>query len=399
MKKFTVVTGVSKSHLLRTMKILDNRGLLRVGVTSFVPKSRFFPKVFSKRIRNKFVSRLEDIENLPRYSSALTESIYQLGRSLHKRKYYKLADFINYCSFILFSCFANLVISRIPNVKDEILLVRAGFGSRIKRGNRTLVCDASLAHPLTIPTLLKEGRFGLSAKDDLGFSDRLILKDIENASTILVNSDFVRESFLHAGVPEAKIVVAYLPPLPVFSQKLSSSFGDKGGPLRLLFAGGLEERKGITHIRDIAEILKSRNEDFEMSLLGNWGMVTAEVKSDLLANPHVRHRPWVSETELAEAMSMADIFIFPSYAEGGARVVTEAMSLGRVVITTWNSGSPITHGFDGIISNLDSNTFIHWIDEIQRNDELKQSIQANARNTIANRYGDQHYCAILEQLS
>ena len=202
MKNFTVVTGVSKSHLLRTMKILDDRGLLRVGVTSFVPKNRFFLRFFSKRIRNKFISRLENIENLPRYSSALTESVYQIGRSLHKRKFYRLADFLNCCSFILFSFLANLIISRSPNVKNEILLVRAGFGSRIKCGNRTLVCDASLAHPLTIPTLLKEGKFGLAAKDDLGFCDQLILKDIENASRILVNSDFVRESFLYAGVSE-----------------------------------------------------------------------------------------------------------------------------------------------------------------------------------------------------
>lgn len=398
MKQFTVVTGVSKSHLLRTMRILSEQNLLRVGVTSFIPQRRIFGTFFPRKIRNKFVSRLENVENLPRHSSAVTELVYQLGRSLHKRKLYKLADVVNYCSFIMHSYFANFIISRSPNSSAEILLVRAGFGSRISRGNRTLVCDASLAHPSTIPTLLKEGRFGLTEKTDLSFCDRLILKDIDRASRILVNSDFVRESYLYAGVPDEKIVVAYLPPLPIFSQKLSSHV-DKGGTTRILFAGGLEERKGINHIRDIAENLKSRNKDFEISLFGNWGKVKAHVKSDLLANPHVRHQSWVSEAELADAMSMTDIFIFPSYAEGGARVVTEAMAIGKVVVTTWNSGSPITHGFDGIISKLDSLSFIRWIDEIERDNDLKNRIQVNARNTIANKYNNQRYCAILEQLN
>ncbi|ASY10866.1 glycosyltransferase family 4 protein [Candidatus Planktophila lacus] len=397
MKQFTVVTGVSKSHLLRTMRILSDQNLLRVGVTSYIPQKRIFETLFPIRIRNKFNSRIENVENLPRRSSAVTELVYQLGRSLHKRKLFKLADVVNCFSFILHSYFANFIISRSPNSGAEILLVRAGFGSRIRQGDRTLVCDASLAHPSTIPTLLKEGKFGLTEKIDLSLCDRLILKDIDRANRILVNSDFVRESFLYAGVPDEKIVVAYLPPLPIFSKKLSSH-ADKGGTTRILFAGGLEERKGINHIRDIAENLRSRNKDFEITLIGNWGKVKANVKSDLLANPHVRQRSWVSEAELADEMSTTDLFIFPSYAEGGARVVTEAMAIGKVVITTWNSGSPITHGFNGIISKLDSLSFIHWIDEIERDDEFKNRIQVNAKKTIADEYTDQRYLSILEKL-
>lgn len=397
MKQFTVVTGVSKSHLLRTMRILSEHNLLRVGVTSFIPQKQIIRNFFPTRIRNKFTSRLENVDNLPRHSSALTELVYQLGRFLHKRELFKLADVVICLSFIMHSYFANFIINRIPNSSVEILLVRAGFGSRIKRGNRTLICDASLAHPSTIPSLLKNGKFGYTENLDLSFCDRLILKDIDLASKILVNSDFVKDSFLFAGVPAEKIVVAYLPPLPIFSQTLTSDV-IKSGTTRILFAGGLEERKGINHIHDIAENLKSQKRDFEISLIGNWGKVNAHVKGDLLTNPLVRYQPWVSEAELADAMSKTDIFLFPSYAEGGARVVTEAMAIGKVVITTLNSGSPITHGYDGIISELDSQCFIHWIDEIERDQDLKHRIQVNARKTIANEYTDQRYCSILEQL-
>jgi glycosyltransferase involved in cell wall biosynthesis len=327
----------------------------------------------------------------------MPELVYQVGRSLNKRRLFKLSDVVNYYSFILHSYFANFIIRRIPNSRDEILLVRAGFASRISQGNRTLICDASLVHPLTIPTLLAEGRFGLSEKTELSFCDRLILEDIDRASKILVNSDFVRESFLYAGVPDEKIVVAYLPPLPIFSNRLPLKAG-KGETTRILFAGGLEERKGINLIHDIAEYYKSRKKDFELSLIGNWGKVKQNVKRDLLLNPHVIHRSWVSEAELSDEMLLTDIFIFPSYAEGGARVVTEAMALGKVVITTWNSGSPITHGFDGIIATLDALSFIRWIDEIQRNDDLKKRIQVNARKTIADKCSDERYLEIIETL-
>lgn len=48
MKQFTVVTGVSKSHLLRTMRILNEQNLLRVGVTSYIPQGRIFGTFFQE---------------------------------------------------------------------------------------------------------------------------------------------------------------------------------------------------------------------------------------------------------------------------------------------------------------------------------------------------------------
>jgi glycosyltransferase involved in cell wall biosynthesis len=58
------------------------------------------------------------------------------------------------------------------------------------------------------------------------------------------------------------------------------------------------------------------------------------------------HLTWA---ELAEHMSMADIFVFPSLAEGSARVVFMAMACGCYVITTPNSGSIVQDGVNGRI--------------------------------------------------
>ena len=98
-------------------------------------------------------------------------------------------------------------------------------------------------------------------------------------------------------------------------------------------------------------------------------------------------------------MMNADIFLFPSYAEGGARVVTEAMALGKVVITTWNSGSPITHGFDGIISELDTESLIFWVNRIGSNPDLRFQIESNARETARTKTNESEYGSILESLA
>lgn len=396
--KFTIVTGVSKSHLLRTMRILDKRGLYRTGFTSYIPSNSRIFQLSPPRLKRKFASRAEDIQGLSCSSSLFAEFVYQIGRWLMRRNIVELADkFVSY-SFVLFSDFANSTISKIPDDDSEILLVRAGFGSRIRTGNRILVCDASLAHPSTLPSLLKHGHFGLTEVEFLSRVDRLILRDIELADKILVNSDFVKESFVFAGVDQGKITVAYLPPLPHF-QKNAESSRKYDGTIRLLFAGGLEERKGIVLLRELADELRLRMVNFELILIGNWGKVDPEVRTALLTNPRVRFHAWVSQAELAEEMMNADIFLFPSYAEGGARVVTEAMALGKVVITTWNSGSPITHGFDGIISELDTESLIFWINRIGSNPDLRFQLESNARDTARTKTNESEYVSILESLA
>jgi glycosyltransferase involved in cell wall biosynthesis len=54
--------------------------------------------------------------------------------------------------------------------------------------------------------------------------------------------------------------------------------------------------------------------------------------------------------QLAERMSKAEVFIFPSLAEGSARVIFMAMACGCYVITTPNSGSIVKDGINGSIT-------------------------------------------------
>ena len=46
-------------------------------------------------------------------------------------------------------------------------------------------------------------------------------------------------------------------------------------------------------------------------------------------------------------MAAADVFVFPTLAEGSARVVFEAMAAGCFVVTTANAGSIVEDGVHG----------------------------------------------------
>lgn len=393
-KKFTVLTGVSKSHLLRTSKLLYEQGSLRLAITSFIPSNPDLLRFYPKFLRRKFESRIENVIQIPRKSFLSSEIVYQIGRALEKLSLASLSDRIIALSFEMNSFFSNLVIKKLPNSNNEVLVVRAGFGKRIEFQSRIFVCDASLAHPQTMNHLIERGEFGLTHTTELSKVDTLILNDIQNSDVIVVNSDFVRESFIFAGVNPTKIVTSYLPPLPQFKHNFKR-VEKTNGSLKLLFAGGLERRKGINLLYELVNLLNESRIDFELHLVGKWGNVDRKIKKKFLSWENVFWTNWVTELELSEKMQDADIFVFPSYAEGGARVVTEAMATGLPVITTWNSGSPITHGYDGIICGLDSHLIYNSVVELANNPQKMLEIGRNGQRTISNQISDVNYLSKL----
>ena len=73
----------------------------------------------------------------------------------------------------------------------------------------------------------------------------------------------------------------------------------------------------------------------------------------------IGHLPWA---ELAERMSLADVFVFPSFAEGSARVVSMAMACGCCIITTPNSGSIVQEKIHGnVVAPGDANELLSFV--------------------------------------
>ncbi|MEZ5930719.1 MAG: glycosyltransferase [Alphaproteobacteria bacterium] len=90
-----------------------------------------------------------------------------------------------------------------------------------------------------------------------------------------------------------------------------------------------------------------------MELIGPIDEAMTARHERFLADPRVAVVGRVGRGELAERLGMADIFLFPSLAEGSARVVFEALAAGCFVVTTSNSGSIVEDGKHGLIVRPD----------------------------------------------
>jgi len=173
-----------------------------------------------------------------------------------------------------------------------------------------------------------------------------VLRDIENADWIVVNSDFVRETFEWVGFDTTRVKVIYagveaefMDSIPGRDAKLDE------GPLRLLFAGEIGQRKGADVLFRALSTLNGV--DWNLDLIGAITPAIAAGWSEFLNDPRVTWHGTVRIRQLAALMSRAEVFVFPSLAEGSARVVAMAMAAGCYVVTTPNSGSVVRDGIHG----------------------------------------------------
>ncbi|MDQ6755973.1 MAG: glycosyltransferase family 4 protein [Bacteroidota bacterium] len=145
---------------------------------------------------------------------------------------------------------------------------------------------------------------------------------------------------------------------PVYNQRTYKSAFNK--PLKLLFVGGLSQRKGIAELFSVANELK---EHIELTIIGK--KTTNACKA--LDNALSQHRwiPTLSHEKILEMMRENDVLVFPSLFEGFGLVITEAMSQGTPVITTERTAGPdlINHGENG------------WLVEAGSEQKLKEAIE------------------------
>jgi glycosyltransferase involved in cell wall biosynthesis len=124
-------------------------------------------------------------------------------------------------------------------------------------------------------------------------------------------------------------------------------------PLKLLFVGGLSQRKGIADLFAAVDALRPH---VELTVVGQ--KTTADCPA--LDAALTRHRwiPSLSHPDVLRLMREQDVLVFPSLFEGFGLVITEAMSQGTPVITTERTAGPdlIEHGHNGWLVKAGSTT-------------------------------------------
>ena len=203
--------------------------------------------------------------------------------------------------------------------------------------------------------------------------------ELELADAVFVASTFTQSTLAEApGLTAPVHVVPYGAPPPV----PRSAFERPGGKLRVLFAGSLTQRKGISYLLAALAPLGSQ---VELTLLGAKTGTCAPLEEALR-----RHRwiPSLPHGEVLREMARHDVLVFPSLFEGFGLVILEAMAQGLPVITTPHTAGPdiIEDGIDGFIVPIRDATAIAEKLELWVRDRTRLAAMSEAARATAARF-------------
>ncbi|MBT3931163.1 MAG: glycosyltransferase [Rhodospirillaceae bacterium] len=270
-----------------------------------------------------------------------------------------LADRLHMFARVLYARGASRVIRREADPSGPgVYHYRAGFGGAsvalARERGWVCLCEYSIAHLSVLEHLVRNGG-QMPAPGEAGPIDvnwRAIRDDLNRADQVLANSDFVKETFVHQGWAPDRVNVIYrgiddgfLSTLPDHAPENLDVDAPDAGPLQLLFAGSVRRRKGTDDLADAMAALEGV--DLQLGVCGSVDREGGAAFEQFRADPRVTYHGNLLPAELAARMVAADVFVFPTLAEGSARVVFEAMAAGCYVVTTANAGSIVEDGVHG----------------------------------------------------
>ena len=226
-------------------------------------------------------------------------------------------------------------------------------------------------HPDCAVSLDKEWELALPEGDYLRLASEAAM-----AHHVITASNFTKSTLIDAGVAAERIAVV---PYGIDSDRYTPGTRARGArePLQLLFVGTLGQRKGIKYLVQALEMLP--RDAVELTVCGR---AVDDLEIFRRSPARIRLLPSVSAEGLLEAYRNADVFVFPSLAEGFAQVILEALASGLPVIATMRTAAPdlIRHGREGFIIEPGSAAELAaHIEEFLRLPEMLAPMRAAAR--------------------
>ncbi|HIW29536.1 MAG TPA: glycosyltransferase family 4 protein [Candidatus Luteococcus avicola] len=169
-------------------------------------------------------------------------------------------------------------------------------------------------------------------------------EEVALADHILVASEFVRRTFIESGIPEYKLLVELLgADVAQFGSPAPEPDRELG--LRILFAGQLTQRKGLSYL-----VEGFASAGLDNATLRFVGPAIGDV-DHLLTGPGVEVIGAVSKPELGRHYRWADLLVLPSLAEGFGLTALEAMACGTpcLLSTSTFADDVITPEVNGFI--------------------------------------------------
>jgi glycosyltransferase involved in cell wall biosynthesis len=215
---------------------------------------------------------------------------------------------------------------------------------------------------------------------------RLIARQLELANAVLVLSDSWKKFILEIA-PRAKTIV-----VPNYVRVPEAPARPARRDVTVLFLGLLGQRKGIYDL--LAAFARARKQNLTLKLVvgGNGEIEEARrLARQLDVEDGVTFLGWIDEATRRDMLTLADIFVLPSYNEGLPMSVLEAMAFGLPVIATPVGGIPelITDGHDGrIIAPGDVVALERELLDLANSPELRHALGTAGHKRVTEHYAD-----------
>lgn len=396
MKIKVILSTFGPLHLIKSAEYLSILVDIKV-IQAWIPKwydkflVKFASKIVGRDLSKSFEKRIPDVLKDKNYSCAFAEFSLWTLRSLSKH-----TNLINTTKISLYAAQIYGWQSLKYIKSADIFHVRSGsgFSGAIKKakskGMKVLV-DHSIAHPAFMDMQLEKEFKKNHVIFDMGSKSPYwgeIINECHTADRILVNSNFVKDTFVAEGFNPALIDVVYLGVREDF-WGLKQTW-NTNGVIRILFTGSFGFRKGAEYLLKALQELDKLKIDYLMTVVGD----NQEAKS-LIHKYSVKNISFVGhipQTELKDYLKNSDIYLFPSLCEGCASSGMEAMAVGLPVIATKESGLPITNNEDGIIiAAQNEHAIVDSILFLMNNEAMRSKLGRNAAIKISTNYSWENY--------
>lgn len=394
--KTIISTGQGRLHLIESAIAIKKAGVDVKVITGWVPSKKIPDKFIN--FLGSFVGRknlasglrkrnIENFENVNIFTCSFSEFYIQFLFFLSKYNLLK-RDSAAISGWKVYGWQSKKYLN-----DANIFHVRSGAGQggaieKAKTNGLKVIVDHSIAHPNELNNQILKSLNGNSSNhpslNTLKKFWKLVLKDCNEADVIVVNSDYVKDSFIQNGFSADKISVI---PLGVKKEfwNLKKNYLIKEHT-KLLFTGGFGRRKGAQLIIEAFNKLNEISDRYTIDVLGSV-MNDIDTPKWFKNHKNVNLHGHIPQEKMFSYLNKSDIYIFPSYSEGAAQSLKEAMAAGLPVIATYQSGAPIEHMKNGIIiKDHCVSSLMKAIMLLNENSNLRGYLGRNATKTISSEH-------------
>jgi len=213
------------------------------------------------------------------------------------------------------------------------------------------VLDQTIGHPRVMNRVLGEERarhpeFCLDSYRP--YSQTLIERQDEEAALadeVVCGCEAQARTIVENGCPASKVrVIPHGYDETRFPEEAPRRQPLRGRPIRCLFAGVIDSRKGAAYLLPAFEQIPP-----ERARLTMMGHLAIPARTFARYAPHVEFLGQLPRSEVARHFLDADLFVFPSLFEGSALVLCEAIGAGLGIIQTVAAGNGAVNGVNGIV--------------------------------------------------